>query len=219
MKTKLLDAFAALAKNLRGVRRATLVMKPILYGGLALFFCFGNVNAITMYPGQSLSLNYDFSADPNGPYPAGYVSVNYSHTSNSSDVVPVSFNFFDSSNSLLGGGAGLLHTGCCQGDGLPAISFSSPTLIGTVVILIPGSVPAPGFFDIVEVSVGLGYIVPPGPTTSGYFDQRATQLVLNDTPAAVPLPAALPLFATGLGALGLLGWRRKRKAAAAWNLT
>jgi len=30
-----------------------------------------------------------------------------------------------------------------------------------------------------------------------------------------PLAAALPLFATGLGALGLLGWRRKRKAAAA----
>ena len=28
-----------------------------------------------------------------------------------------------------------------------------------------------------------------------------------------PLPATLPLFATGLGALGLLGWRRKRKAA------
>jgi hypothetical protein len=32
--------------------------------------------------------------------------------------------------------------------------------------------------------------------------------------AETPLPAALPLFATGLGALGLLGWRRKRKAAA-----
>jgi len=29
-----------------------------------------------------------------------------------------------------------------------------------------------------------------------------------------PLPAALPLFATGLGALGLLGWRRMRKQAA-----
>ena len=33
--------------------------------------------------------------------------------------------------------------------------------------------------------------------------------------AATPLPAALPLFATGLGGLGLLGWRRKRKAQAA----
>jgi hypothetical protein len=29
-----------------------------------------------------------------------------------------------------------------------------------------------------------------------------------------PLPAALPPSATGLGALGLLGWRRKRRAAA-----
>jgi hypothetical protein len=29
---------------------------------------------------------------------------------------------------------------------------------------------------------------------------------------AIPVPATLPLFATGLGALGLLGWRRKRKS-------
>src|SRR5262249_37772841 len=35
------------------------------------------------------------------------------------------------------------------------------------------------------------------------------------SPPAVPLPAALPLFATGLGVLGLLGWRRKRKASLA----
>ena len=32
--------------------------------------------------------------------------------------------------------------------------------------------------------------------------------------SVVPLPASLPLFATGLGALGLIGWRRKKKAAA-----
>jgi hypothetical protein len=34
----------------------------------------------------------------------------------------------------------------------------------------------------------------------------------NPIGAVTPLPAALPLFATGLGTLGLLGWRRKRKA-------
>jgi hypothetical protein len=32
--------------------------------------------------------------------------------------------------------------------------------------------------------------------------------------AATPLPAALPLFAGGLGALGIVGWRRKRKSVA-----
>ena len=36
----------------------------------------------------------------------------------------------------------------------------------------------------------------------------------SGTITATPLPAALPLFATGLGGLGLLGWRRKRKAQA-----
>ena len=30
----------------------------------------------------------------------------------------------------------------------------------------------------------------------------------------VPLPAALPLFSTGLGILGFLGWRRRRQAQA-----
>ena len=33
--------------------------------------------------------------------------------------------------------------------------------------------------------------------------------------SAVPLPAALPLFAGGLGVMGLLGWRRKRIKSAA----
>jgi hypothetical protein len=37
----------------------------------------------------------------------------------------------------------------------------------------------------------------------------------NGAVSATPLPAALPLFASGLGALGVLGWRRKRKVAAA----
>ena len=51
---------------------------------------------------------------------------------------------------------------------------------------------------------------------AGQFDPDV--VVMDDfifgEPSNTPLPAALPLFATGLGALGLLGWRRKRKQAA-----
>ena len=37
---------------------------------------------------------------------------------------------------------------------------------------------------------------------------------INPIAPPTPLPGAFPLFATGVGALGLLGWRRKRRVAA-----
>ena len=40
---------------------------------------------------------------------------------------------------------------------------------------------------------------------------EATQF--NVVPAQTPLLAALPLFATGLAGLALLGWRRRKTAA------
>jgi hypothetical protein len=49
----------------------------------------------------------------------------------------------------------------------------------------------------------------PGGVTNDIFSMSGTGVApVSNT----PLPAALPLFASGLGALGLLGWRRKRKA-------
>ena len=45
--------------------------------------------------------------------------------------------------------------------------------------------------------------------TAGLFGELSPT-----TASATPLPAALPLFGSGLGAMGLLGWRRKRKAQA-----
>jgi hypothetical protein len=47
------------------------------------------------------------------------------------------------------------------------------------------------------------------------FDRDIPIAVAELTPPdTTPLPAALPLFASGLGALGLLGWRRKQKQRA-----
>jgi hypothetical protein len=61
-------------------------------------------------------------------------------------------------------------------------------------------------------------------TTLGFFNGNTIgslngldNVTVTDQGAvsATPLPAALPLFASGLGAMGLFGWRRKRKNIAA----
>jgi hypothetical protein len=87
----------------------------------------------------------------------------------------------------------------------------------------PGSAGAGGYMQFV-VNVGVDYVdfVNADPAT-GYVAINANTNVYFSTESgvqtigvvsAVPLPAALPLFATGLSALGVLGWRRKRKADA-----
>jgi hypothetical protein len=57
------------------------------------------------------------------------------------------------------------------------------------------------------------FTAPDAPSTiyhlpATYWTYTTTQL------NQVPLPAAFPLFASGLGVMGLLGWRQKRKKAA-----
>jgi hypothetical protein len=50
--------------------------------------------------------------------------------------------------------------------------------------------------------------------TQGVLDSDASSLVFSSTlPAAVPLPASMPLMAAGLGALGVVARRRRRRAA------
>ena len=46
-------------------------------------------------------------------------------------------------------------------------------------------------------------------------ETTVTFSVSGTATALTPIPTALPLFATGIGCLGLLGWRRKRKNTAA----
>jgi len=47
------------------------------------------------------------------------------------------------------------------------------------------------------------------------FDDLTIGDLQQVNPNPTPLPAALPLFASGIGVFGYLGWRRKRKAPAA----
>jgi hypothetical protein len=66
-----------------------------------------------------------------------------------------------------------------------------------------GSGSSAGFFELEEFfSEGF-------PTSETV--PKLSEEVIATAPSVTPLPAAFPLFATGLGALGLFGWRRKRK--------
>jgi hypothetical protein len=66
-----------------------------------------------------------------------------------------------------------------------------------------------------RLSIGAGIEVL-GAGLPGYLPSYELFITLPDGLSVVtPLPAALPLFATGLGMMGLFAWRRKRKGAAA----
>jgi len=83
---------------------------------------------------------------------------------------------------------------------------------------VPGS--DPGFAS--ELLVGI--FSPGDPCFSGGVCHAGGLIVAYSTAtpvgqwdvtiSATPLPGALPLFTVGLGALGLFGWRRKKKTAA-----
>jgi hypothetical protein len=64
----------------------------------------------------------------------------------------------------------------------------------------------------VATLAGLG--VTPGTYVWTWGSDPDQSFTLDVGVAATPLPTALPLFGGGLGAIGLLGWRRKRKAQA-----
>lgn len=73
---------------------------------------------------------------------------------------------------------------------------------------IPGDITAA--FALEGVGIGTGSFFLGGPSSVLNLSFRIDTVSANG--AVVPLPAALPLFAAGLGIVGLLGWRRKRKA-------
>ena len=103
---------------------------------------------------------------------------------------------------------------------------------GTLSIVWPNQPVEFDFTDGTKLDVTLGSLVTEcdgNNCVAGTYYMAGTFLVLNgptigdlDGPttfgaaadSATPIPAALPLFASGLGAFGFYGWRRKKKAAA-----
>jgi hypothetical protein len=85
----------------------------------------------------------------------------------------------------------------------PEIVTGSPA---ATMIILTGLTNGVAYTAIVSATNAVG--TGPPSASSNSFTPTA------EIPPATPLPAALPLFATGIGGLGLFGWRRKRKAQA-----
>ena len=75
-----------------------------------------------------------------------------------------------------------------------------------------------GAINIAELQLdpltGAYWALPLGDDLYPDVTQSVGSFLVRDV-GATPLPATLPLFATGLGAMGFFGWCRKRKASAA----
>ena len=91
-------------------------------------------------------------------------------------------------------------------SGIDHAAGTYPGAIETLLFSTDGTGAATVFFEQTTLS---------GSEASAIIDNVTISTGGGGNAGTTPLPAALPLFATGLGALGLLGWRRKRKNAAA----
>lgn len=67
-----------------------------------------------------------------------------------------------------------------------------------------------------NITLGVNGWTNPFPASSAWYSQALFEDTLTTSGDVFisPVPAALPLFASGLGALGFLGWRKRRKSAA-----
>lgn len=89
-------------------------------------------------------------------------------------------------------------------DGQHVYSAIYDGLTDSILHVPAGVIPAGVYVGFEDLRRGFG-------SNFDYLDE--TFVVTNVATNVTPLPAALPLFASGLAFLGLLGWRRKRKAA------
>ena len=117
---------------------------------------------------------------------------------------------FPGQPSAFGTGSGVPAIGATSTG--PAVAFRQiaggvPSGLSVPAGYMSGMVldPTTASFAGTLVSLGLS----PGSTTTWTWGSEPDQSFTVDV---VPLPATLPLLGTGLGALGLLGWRKKRRA-------
>jgi hypothetical protein len=150
----------------------------------------------------SFSASYDLSGGASGPAGTAPYWLTYLVDPSGGYVGVISFGGPDLN------GSSQIHVLCDYASGPCTNTYFGDTL-ATLDSIAYGSTTF-GLLTVHESGVEIGDWNNNGQIIPAQADIQS--ITINT--ATTPLPAALPLFASGLGALGLLGWRRKRKAAA-----
>ena len=181
------------------------LIKSSIYAGLMLLAFSGQAQSATL-AGDLVAVNYNDSILPNNNG-SGIVGPGTDVT-----IVNAFYDFnagvggnefiFSVNNAFCGVAAcggpiklSLLDLNFSGGEQLVGFTLLSTALSGLSFTLTSTSL----IFLATEGNIG------PGTVISGIF---------QTAPFAVPVPAALPLLAAGISAMGFMGWRRKRKSAA-----
>jgi len=147
---------------------------------------------------------------PNGSPATGSITVTLNDVT---DMLSVSETF-----SGLTVPASAAHIHCCA-----ALGTNAPIVLNFVGNGFPTGVTAGSFTHTFDLTTDLA-----GITVAAFISNLEAGLayanihnanfpageIRGQLLSTVPLPATLPLFVTGLSALGLLGWRKKQKRAA-----
>jgi probable HAF family extracellular repeat protein len=149
----------------------------------------------------------------------GFVLTNGAYTTLGNGIEPLGINNLGQIVGVIGGNNGFLFSnGTYTTIAVPGATWTEASAINNLGQIVGsyqdssgthGFLLSNGIFTTIDGPMGT-YIALLGIND---FDQIVGQYQYTPytPPSPTPLPATLPLFATGLGALGLLGWRRKRK--------
>jgi hypothetical protein len=193
-------------------------------------FGLGQGSAITVFNGNFGSGQGLFVSDGSGKktlgatltytyegFEAAYTNVAF--TTNT-DPLFVNYNATVNSTALTAAVVGQTQTRGFDFTSNPAlVPFYFQSISGGTTATNGGSVTSGSAIGFVVVNNGLtayAFFDDSGAGPDADYDDMVVRI--DYTPpqgnTQTPLPAALPLFASGLGAMGLVGWRRKRKTAA-----
>jgi hypothetical protein len=192
--------------------------RPLLSGAMLGLIVLGPT-----YFAQAATVTYGFKLEgqdnyifdlPSNPVPLGY-GDDYFYLRSPAGLPANSYiTFYTAGDAKYGGGLSVQTE--------PTITMTSTSLLSAPFLanyhpgtaLFTGPTSAPVFPAPAPGSYYIRYLTYGGTDFPIWDDLFVISNVASAEPPAVPLPAALPLFATGLACLGLLGWRRKKKVVA-----